>query len=257
MSTLRYPAWLEKSADGCAVSFPDLPGCIAGGESLEQAYEAAQDALALHLETLINAGEELPAPSPSEELEKPEVEGAVVYLLLVTAAEPAVSERVNVWLPKLLIQRIDRAVARAGGGESRSGFLAKAARLLLATGPEQVLSDRVAEIDFANLDFVIGPKTPVYSPRFPDEKIGEFREIFDEVIKEAKSNLIFSFSNKDVLATKNTGAAQVTARRPARLMVMKDIDFGTAWLNEKTTGRSTSHSTSASKSGQSRSKTKS
>ena len=49
---------------GYGVVFPDLPGCTSSGETVEQAYEHAFEALALHIEGMAEEGAVLPPPSP-------------------------------------------------------------------------------------------------------------------------------------------------------------------------------------------------
>lgn len=44
-----YPAIFQKEEDGFTVYFPDLPGCITEGDTLEEAIEMAKDALCLSL----------------------------------------------------------------------------------------------------------------------------------------------------------------------------------------------------------------
>jgi predicted RNase H-like HicB family nuclease len=46
------------------VSFPDFPGCVTGGESLEEAKKMARDALHGHLAAMRAAGLPIPDPSP-------------------------------------------------------------------------------------------------------------------------------------------------------------------------------------------------
>ena len=54
---------------------------------------------------------------------------------LVGAEEPRAGERVNVWLPKLLLQRVDREAQRRG--QNRSTFLKEAANAALRPLPAQ------------------------------------------------------------------------------------------------------------------------
>ena len=42
---------------------PDLPGCIATGETVEECEANAREAIAFHLEGMIAAGEAIPEPS--------------------------------------------------------------------------------------------------------------------------------------------------------------------------------------------------
>ena len=62
-----YPARITEEAAGeWLVTFPDVPEAITGGESLKEALEMAEDALAVALLTRIERNEPLPAPSPAE-----------------------------------------------------------------------------------------------------------------------------------------------------------------------------------------------
>src|SRR5271156_5207711 len=59
----RYIALIHKEADSdYGVSFPDVPGCIAAGATLDEAREMAEQALAFHLDGLEEDGEALPEP---------------------------------------------------------------------------------------------------------------------------------------------------------------------------------------------------
>ena len=52
----------KRSAFG--VEFPDFPGCISSGKTLDEALRSAGDALALHMRGMMDDGEEIPAPRP-------------------------------------------------------------------------------------------------------------------------------------------------------------------------------------------------
>ena len=61
---LSYIALIHKDADSdYGVSFPDLPGCITAGSSLDEARAMAAEALALHLAGLAEDGDPIPASS--------------------------------------------------------------------------------------------------------------------------------------------------------------------------------------------------
>lgn len=126
---MSYPGFLERTSTGYAVSLPDVPGCLAAGPNPTSALAAAQRTLAVHLEALVRDGQRPPQPGALDDLAVQTPTGAVLVLLDVP--EPTLSERVNVWLPRILLERIDRHVASRGDGTTRSGFLAAAARLLL------------------------------------------------------------------------------------------------------------------------------
>ena len=48
------------------VSFPDLPGCVTAGATLDEARDMAAEALALHLEGMVEDGAAIPEPSSLE-----------------------------------------------------------------------------------------------------------------------------------------------------------------------------------------------
>jgi predicted RNase H-like HicB family nuclease len=50
------------------VSFPDVPGCISAGDTLETALANAGGALAAHLSLMRDDGEAVPAPRSSDKL---------------------------------------------------------------------------------------------------------------------------------------------------------------------------------------------
>ena len=59
----HYIALIHKDAgtdDG--VSFPDFPGCVSAGTTLDEARELAVEALALHVDGMIEDGEAVPEP---------------------------------------------------------------------------------------------------------------------------------------------------------------------------------------------------
>ena len=68
---MRYAIVIEKGATSYGASVPDLPGCVAVGETLEEAKELIQEAITLHLEGLRAEG--LPIPEPTTLCEYVEV----------------------------------------------------------------------------------------------------------------------------------------------------------------------------------------
>ncbi len=57
-----YPAIIHEE-DGYWVEFPDLSGCFTNGSTLEETMEMAREALGLYLVSLMEHGQEIPAPS--------------------------------------------------------------------------------------------------------------------------------------------------------------------------------------------------
>ena len=63
---MDYVVVIEKAADGSYSAYvPDLPGCVACGDSVEEARRLIEEAVALHIESLRKHGEPVPSPSAS------------------------------------------------------------------------------------------------------------------------------------------------------------------------------------------------
>jgi predicted RNase H-like HicB family nuclease len=61
----EYVALIHHDEGGdYGVSFPDFPGCVASGATLDEARALAAEALALHLAGMAKDGEMIPPPSP-------------------------------------------------------------------------------------------------------------------------------------------------------------------------------------------------
>lgn len=63
MNKLFYPAIFHKEDDGFWVSFPDFPECFTEGDSMEQAYQMAFEALGLAITSRKEEGDVIPQPS--------------------------------------------------------------------------------------------------------------------------------------------------------------------------------------------------
>jgi predicted RNase H-like HicB family nuclease len=123
----HYIALIHKEPDSdFGVSFPDFPGCVTAGSTLQEALAMAEEALAGHVEAMMEEGEVIPEPSDADAvMADPENRDGVVVLVPMPD-DAAKIIRVNVTLPAGLLRRID---ARTN---NRSRFLAKAAEKALA-----------------------------------------------------------------------------------------------------------------------------
>jgi predicted RNase H-like HicB family nuclease len=104
---MEYIAYLhkEKKSD-YGVSFPDFPGCITAGATLEEARRMAAEALSLHIAGMRQDGERLPRPSTLDELRNdPAMKGAVAFL--VEAVEPERTVRINITARENQLSEID------------------------------------------------------------------------------------------------------------------------------------------------------
>jgi predicted RNase H-like HicB family nuclease len=68
----RYAIVVENAGSNVAAYVPDLPGCVATGESKEEVERLIREAIALHLEGLAEDG--LPIPEPTSEVDYVEVD---------------------------------------------------------------------------------------------------------------------------------------------------------------------------------------
>lgn len=120
-----YVALLRKDdKSDFGVEFPDFPGCVTAGETLEEAQRLAREALELHLDGMVEDGEDIPAPSSVDAIMAvPANRGAMVFLVEVETELKSV--RVNVTFSRDVLEKIDREARRSH--DTRSGFLAKAA----------------------------------------------------------------------------------------------------------------------------------
>ncbi len=60
---MRYAIVIEKAARNYSAYVPDLPGCIATGDSVEEVEAEIGEAIRLHVEGLLEDG--LPVPEPT------------------------------------------------------------------------------------------------------------------------------------------------------------------------------------------------
>jgi predicted RNase H-like HicB family nuclease len=128
----QYIALIHKEADSdYGVSFPDLPGAISAGRTLDEAREMAAEALALHLEGLAADGEAAPEPSSLEEIMADAQNKEAVAVLIAAPAAEVKSVRINVTMPADVLDQIDRYAEQQGF--TRSGFLAQAAKKAMAS----------------------------------------------------------------------------------------------------------------------------
>lgn len=64
---MRYAVVIEKGPTSYGAYVPDLPGCVATGETREEVVQLIQEAIEFHIEGLKENGEPVPPPSSSVE----------------------------------------------------------------------------------------------------------------------------------------------------------------------------------------------
>jgi predicted RNase H-like HicB family nuclease len=134
LDTLFYRALIvqdegDQPEDGYGVVFPDLPGCITSGDTVEHAYEHAFEAVALHVEGMNEEGVALPEPTP---FNAPlpswltDAAGRIERTVLVPVKIPGRAIRISITMDKGLLGRLDAEAAASGN--TRSGYIAEAVR---------------------------------------------------------------------------------------------------------------------------------
>lgn len=124
----------SEGKSGFFVFFPDVHGAITEGDTLEEAMDMAEDALATILQKLAAENKDIPKPNALpvvkekcakffEEMGETLPEG-ILYQLVAAPSLEMVPVRVNVSLPKSILENIDDKAALLGF--TRSGFIAKA-----------------------------------------------------------------------------------------------------------------------------------
>ena len=68
---MRYPALIECEPSAVGVIFPDLPGCVAAAETIDQALVDAAGVLRDWVEVAEEDGRHVPAPSALEDIVVP------------------------------------------------------------------------------------------------------------------------------------------------------------------------------------------
>jgi predicted RNase H-like HicB family nuclease len=60
---LKFTVVIERSATGYGAYVPDLPGCVATGETESQVCERIQTAVEIHLRSMRQDGDPIPQPT--------------------------------------------------------------------------------------------------------------------------------------------------------------------------------------------------
>lgn len=125
-----YIALLRKEAESdYGVDFPDFPGCVTAGRSLEEARLMAEEALRGHVETMLEGQEALPEPTALDAIMVDADNRDAVAFLVELKLPSANAVRINVTIPEADLRAIDELAKRQG--VSRSKLLLNAARRLI------------------------------------------------------------------------------------------------------------------------------
>ena len=118
---MQYIAYLHKDKKSdFGVSFPDFPGCVTAGRTLEEAHRLAAEALKLHIEGMLEDGATIPEPSTLDQLaEDRGLKNAVAFLVDVDPKDTV--ERFNITARRSQMEKIDRLAKKRG--MTRSAYI--------------------------------------------------------------------------------------------------------------------------------------
>lgn len=120
----QYIAVLHKDEGSVfGVSFPDFPGCVSAGETLEEAQVNAAQALAFHIEGMVEDGEAIPEATAIGDLDFDALAGGLAFPVAYKRELKTV--RINITVREDHLDAIDTAAEAAG--KNRSGYLVDAA----------------------------------------------------------------------------------------------------------------------------------
>ena len=124
----NYIAVVHKdSSSEYGVSFPDFPGCITGGESIDEVKDLASEAVSGHIKIMKEFGEKIPSPSKLDDIfADQDYSDAVAFFVVSVPDVKPKTVRVNITLPENILHQID--VTAKKRGMSRSSFLTHAAQ---------------------------------------------------------------------------------------------------------------------------------
>ena len=132
---MRYFALMRKAPDSdFSVDFPDFPGCVTAGTSLEEARTLAAEVLDFHIDGMIEDGLPLPAPSRLEDIMAHPDNAEALPFLVDVPDRGLKTVRINVTMPENDLKAIDAFAKKHG--KSRSTLLTEAVRRLLADAKE-------------------------------------------------------------------------------------------------------------------------
>lgn len=128
---MRFIALVHKDPDSCyGVSFPDVPGCVSAGDTLDEALTNAVDALSGHIRLMEADCDVVPSPRTLEDLNADpdfaeDIKGAIISAVPLVRDRGSTT-RINVSLDLGLLEAIDGLAKQRS--QTRSAFLASAAR---------------------------------------------------------------------------------------------------------------------------------
>jgi predicted RNase H-like HicB family nuclease len=126
-----YIGIIHKEPESCfGISFPDFPGCISAGDTLQEVLVSGSEALGAHIRWMERDGDAIPSPSDLDAvMADPDFADGIPVVITPSLQRKGKAVRLNVTLDEYLVEDIDAHAKRLG--VTRSSFLAEAARAAL------------------------------------------------------------------------------------------------------------------------------
>ena len=146
---LVYPAvfFTFEDGDGYTVEFPDLPGCVTQGDTLEEAIEMATDAASGWILSTIEDEEIIPSPSKHIDINKFDDAAFLNYVLLDMEAYAKQYSNKSIKKTLTIPQWLNTLAEKAGINFSR--VLQKALKDTLKLGFDSSYANLSYDIDIA------------------------------------------------------------------------------------------------------------
>jgi predicted RNase H-like HicB family nuclease len=136
MTAILYPAVLERGeGESFAIWLPDWPDVVVADRSQAEAIARAETQLSIAAEGKVERGEPMPKPSDWNTFHVP-ADCDLVVRLAIKVTPPNKSERVNVYLPKSLIEQVDKVASE--WGMNRSSLFGLAVKQMLYGSPSEM-----------------------------------------------------------------------------------------------------------------------
>ena len=108
---MRYASFIHRDDIGYGVSFPDFPGCVSVGDTVDDAVRLGSEALAFHVEGLLDDGTPIPPPRSIDAIKADpdlaEWRRGADFGLVPLLLDRRSSRRVNISLDRGLLEAID------------------------------------------------------------------------------------------------------------------------------------------------------
>jgi predicted RNase H-like HicB family nuclease len=137
MKKYYIAAFVPEKEGNFSVYFPDVPGAVTGGDTLEECADFGADILEDILQELAAEKKSIPAPSPLEEVKKKvaamraesslDLPDDTLFQLFPAPSLDMVPVKITVSLPKAILEEADKKAKQYGF--TRSGLLAQAVQV--------------------------------------------------------------------------------------------------------------------------------